>query len=156
DLKSSIDDILSVLEAKKFGKIDRKTILRTIAAASDLGFAIADIDNLRQRDTTQLRVAVDAVERAARIAVAFLATQIRVPTADALPYLNQFAVLVEIFRRMPSPGARQYEAITKWFWRTALSGHFGGWNTGQMATDRQAVADFAAGATREIEVPSLP
>lgn len=152
DLRDSIDEILSVLDQKNFGKIDRKTVLRTVSAAAGFGFSIENIDRLRELETGRLRDAVDAVEAAARRAVDFVTQQIKAPTADALPYLNQFAVLVEIFRLIPSPTYVQYAAIHRWFWRTALSGYFGGWNTGQMSSDRDAVKAFAAGETEDIVV----
>jgi hypothetical protein len=42
--------------------------------------------------------------------------------------------------------------IAQWFWRTALSGYFGGWNTGNMAEDQRSVEDFASGKNAEIVV----
>lgn len=157
DLRDSIDTILSVLSEKHFGKIDRKTVLRSMAAAAGFGFSIDSIDRLRELSTEQLESAVANVEQAARRAVDFLAQQIKAPTADALPYLNQFAVLIEIFRLVPAPNAVQYAAIHRWFWRTALSGYFGGWNTGQMTSDRAAVKEFVEGRTQDIEIAqSIP
>jgi hypothetical protein len=87
--------------------------------------------------------------------VDFLATHIKVEGAEVLPYLNQFTVLAEIFRSLPNPSATQYRAISRWFWRTALSGYFSGWNTGNMAADLKAVHEFAPGKATEIalEVP---
>jgi hypothetical protein len=46
---------------------------------------------------------------------------------------------------IPTPNAAQYQAIRRWFWRTAISGYFSGWNTGMMSTDKAAVQDFADG-----------
>jgi hypothetical protein len=34
--------------------------------------------------------------------------------------------------------------LIRWFWRSAFSGYFGGWNTGMMARDQKAVDGFAA------------
>jgi len=84
--------------------------------------------------------------------VDFLATEIRIPSARVVPYSNQLTVLSEIFRLIPSPDANQFAAIKEWFWRTALSGYFSGWNTGQMASDRAAAVTFAKGETDRIEV----
>jgi hypothetical protein len=39
-----------------------------------------------------------------------------------------------------------------WFWRSAISGYFSGWNTGNMSRDKQAVVDFLTGATPEMVV----
>jgi hypothetical protein len=69
-----------------------------------------------------------------------------------IPYSNQLAVLGEIFRRIPNPTAAQYTAIEQWFWRTAATGYFGGWNTGMMASDLASVIAFAEGKTSDIAV----
>jgi hypothetical protein len=150
DLVDSIDEIREVLAPKNFSGIDRKTLLRAVAAAAGLGFDSSSIDDLRNRSEEQLAADVASAEEAAKRASDFLATQIGAPSAKALPYVNQFAVLCEVFRVLPHPSAAQYLAIRRWFWRTTFASYFGGWNTGQMASDRQAVLDFSAGASDEI------
>jgi hypothetical protein len=67
-----------------------------------------------------------------------------VPNARVLPYSNQLAVLAEVFRLVPHPDANQRKELVRWFWRSAFSGYFGGWNTGMMARDQKAVTDFTA------------
>jgi hypothetical protein len=151
DLVDAIDAILEALEPKRFSGIDRKTLLRAVAAAAELGFESAAIDDLRDRTEPQLQNDVAATLEASKRAADFLATQIGAPGAKSLPYANQFAVLVEVFRRLPLPTSDQYAAIRRWFWRTTLASYFGGWNTGQMASDRQAVIKFANGETAEIQ-----
>lgn len=150
DLVDLIDVLLDSLEPKKFHTIDRKTVLRAVAAAANLGFASANIDDLRNRTQDQLQTAVTSTVAAAKLTADFLATEIGVPGAAALPYANQFAVLTEIFRRLPAPSSDQLVATKRWFWRTTLASYFGGWNTGQMASDRDAVADFTAGKSADI------
>ncbi|SEQ68760.1 GmrSD restriction endonuclease domain-containing protein [Lentzea albida] len=155
DLVDKIDAILVELEPKRFAKIERKTILRAVAAASGSGFSAEDMDALRDLDADGLNDLVKKVTEAAKRAADFLSTQIGVPGDSALPYANQFAVLAEIFRRVPSPSKKQYTAIRKWFWLTTFASYFGGWNTGNMASDYGAVEAFAAGAD-EIENSSVP
>jgi len=116
------------------------------------GFSAESIDSLRKFKPEELRSAAAATEEAYRRAVDFLATHIRVDGAAVLPYINQFTVLGEIFRCLPDPDAAQYTTINQWFWRTALSGYFSGWNTGNMASDLKAVHEFAKGATAEISL----
>ena len=41
-------------------------------------------------------------------------------------------------------------------WRTAASGYFGGWNTGNMTTDQAAVSAFAEGKASDIYTPATP
>lgn len=152
DLTDEVDTLLAVLDAKKYGRVDRKTVLRTIAAAAGLGFSNTDMDSVRNLAAPQITAAVAEVAQAARRAVDFLATQIGTPRAAALPYLNQFAPLVEIFRQVPKPTAAQFAAIHRWFWLTASGGYFKGWNSAQMLADRTAIAEFAAKGTTDIEV----
>jgi hypothetical protein len=150
DLVDSIDETLEALQPKNFGGVDRKTILRSVSAAAGLGFESSAIDDLRNRTEAQLQEDVSATLEASKRTADFLATQIGAPGAKALPYVNQFAVLTETFRRIPKPTSEQYDAIRRWFWRTTLASYFGGWNTGQMGADRQAIIAFAEGKTTEI------
>jgi hypothetical protein len=153
DLIDSIDGILNELSIKGFGKIDRKVVLRNLSASAGGGFSVESIDALREYKPDKLQEAVLLTEGAYRRAVDFLVTQIRVESAEVLPYKNQLTVLAEIFRLLPAPNAAQYQAIERWFWRTALSGYFGGWNTGDMAESQTAVREFSMGNTPEIAIP---
>ncbi|MBC2901626.1 DUF262 domain-containing protein [Streptomyces sp. PSKA01] len=152
DLKDEIDELLEVLSRKQYGKVDTKTMLRTISAAAGFGFSREDMNQLRNLNKDELEEAVKAAVEASKLAVDFLTTHVRTPRATALPYYNQFAVLVEIFRQVPKATAAQYDAIERWFWLTASGEYFKGWNARQMADDREAVHSFASGRTDEIEV----
>jgi hypothetical protein len=152
DLIDTIDLLLDELRTKGFAGIDRKVVLRNLSAAAGGGFSVESIDLLRNHSAEALRSAAQATEEAYRRAVDYLVTQIRVESAEVLPYKNQITVLAEIFRCLPSPTGEQYEAITHWFWRTAVSGYFGGWDTGSMASDQAAVQEFGAGKTRTIDI----
>jgi hypothetical protein len=155
DLIDSINAILAELVEKGFGAIDKKVVLRNISASAGGGFSAESIDSLRKFSPVELKKAASDTAEAYRRGVDFLATHIKVEGAEVLPYLNQFTVLAEIFRSLPNPSATQYRAISRWFWRTALSGYFSGWNTGNMAADLKAVHEFAPGKATEIalEVP---
>jgi len=151
DLIDSINDITIDLEVKNFGGLDRKAVLRSISAAAGGGFSEASIDGLRKHSSPTLKGAVAETKEAYRKAVDFLATDLRIPTDDQLPYVNQVVVLSELFRRLSKPTAAQYAEVKKWFWRTAVGGYFGGWNTGNMAADQDAVKQFASGTASSIE-----
>jgi hypothetical protein len=151
DLQDEIDILLAVLDRKKYGRVDAKTVLRTIAAAAGFGFAPEDMQRLRELTPEELQRAVGEAAEAAKRAVDFLTTEIGTPSANALPYLNQFAVLVEIFRQVPKPTSAQHAATKRWFWLTASGEYFKGWNARQMADDRELVRAFAKGAA-EIDV----
>jgi hypothetical protein len=153
DLIDSIEDILAALAAKGFSRIDRKIVLRNLSASAGGGFSSDSIDDLRKHDSDGLKSAVEETRKSYERAVDFLATHIRVASADVVPYSNQLVVLAEIFRRLPTPSAGQYAAIERWFWRTALGGYFSGWNTGSMAADLAAIGAFAEGRSDAVEVP---
>lgn len=155
DLIDSIDEVLSVLEGKDFGGIDRKIVLRVLSAAAGGGFSVESIDSLRNYPSSTLRQAMSDSQGAFERAVDFLATQLSIPSDTVIPYANQLVVLSELFRRCPKPTAQQYAEVTRWFWRSAVSGYFSGWNTGNMSRDQQAVTDFVEGASSEISVTAF-
>ena len=151
DLVDAIEKVLKQLEPKRFNGIDHKTVLRIVASAAKIGFSAAAIDDLRNLDETELTTSVNTAAEAAKRSADFLATQIGVPRSSALPYVNQFTVLTEIFRTIPHPTDVQYAAIRRWFWRTTISSYFGGWNTGQMNADLEAVGAFADSTDMDIQ-----
>ncbi|NKZ03837.1 hypothetical protein [Actinomadura latina] len=156
DLLDAIDRVRDALARKHYGQIDRMLLLRSISAAAGLGFAAKDIERLPSTSAATLTSAIEQTEDAARRAVDFLTTEIGTPTAETLPYPNQLAVVIEIFRRLPKPDARQFAAIRSWFWRTALTGYYEGWNARKMAEDLAAVHAFTSGETKSIEVDTAP
>ena len=151
DLQDEIDTMLTVLDRKKYGHVDSKTILRAITAAAGFGYSRSDMQRLRELSPEALQHAVGQAAEAAKRTVDFLTTEIGTPRANALPYLNQFAVLVSIFHKIPKPTSAQYAAIKRWFWLTASGEYFKGWNIRQMADDVAAVQAFADGSA-DIEV----
>jgi hypothetical protein len=150
DLGNTVDGIKSALEAKKYHTLDSKTFLRTLGAAAGGDFSAQSIDALRDLPLDKLTAAADAMKAAAMRAADFLATEISAPRAESLPYSNQFAVLCEVFRLIPTPNSAQLAEIKAWFWRTTLSGYFGGWDSGQMTQDTRQIRDFAAGGTSSL------
>jgi hypothetical protein len=145
DLGNTVDGIKAALEPKKFHTLDNKTFLRTLGAAAGGDFSAQSIDALRHLDKDALSKAAEAMQHASLRAADFLSTEIGAPRAEALPYANQFAVLCEVFRLLPTPDARQLAEIKQWFWLTTLSGYFGGWDSGQMTQDTRHVREFAKG-----------
>ena len=155
DLVDAIDEIRAALATKSFEGMERKAILRNVSAAIGGGFTVESIDDLRKSSTADLKVAAKATEYSYKAAVDFLSTHIHVPSFAVVPYSNQIVVLAEILRRIPTPNSEQWKAIEQWYWRTGISGYFGGWNSGSMATDLAAIVDFASGKSIEIEIPTV-
>ncbi|MGW5075964.1 GmrSD restriction endonuclease domain-containing protein [Rhodococcus sp. NPDC004095] len=147
DLGKSVEQLRAALEPKRFSGLDDKVYLRALSASTGGSFNVESIDELRTKDEETLVGSVQATETSARLACDFLASQVGVPRYEALPYANQFAVLCEIFRLTPSPTSDQLSDIRHWFWRTTLSGYFGGWNTGQMTSDIAAIREWSSSAT---------
>lgn len=150
DLGKTIEGVQDSLEAKKFHNLDSKTFLRILGAACGGDFSSTSIDGLRDFTPDDLSVNAEIMKKAAGLAADFLATEIGVPRAEALPYANQFVVLCEVFRLLPHPSGPQLKALRNWFWMTTLSGYFGGWDSVQMDSDAKAVRAFASGETADI------
>lgn len=145
DLGKTVDGIKAALAPRQFDELDNKTFLRVLGAAAGGDFSAQSMDALRDLPLDALSAAADAVKESALRAADFLRTEISAPRAEALPYANQFAVLCELFRLIPTPNTVQLAKIKGWFWRTTLSGYFGGWNSGQMGDDARSLRTFAAG-----------
>jgi hypothetical protein len=151
DLIDAITDISDELSNKYFGGIDRKAILRSISAAAGGGFSEASIDGLRKHSSGELEAAVKSTKEAYSRAVDFMSTELHIPSDKQVPYVNQVVVLAEVFRLIKHLTPAQLASVRSWFWRTAVAGYFGGWNTGNMGSDQKAVKSFAAAQANEIE-----
>jgi hypothetical protein len=68
-----------------------------------------------------------------------------------MPYAHQLTLLVEVFRRCPTPSHTQRQLLKEWFWRTSFSGYFKLFNTGDQKRDLETMRRFADG-----ESASLP
>lgn len=121
--------------------------MRTLGAAAGGDFSAQSIDALRDLSLIDLTAAADAMKASALRAADFLATEISAPRAESLPYSNQFAVLCEVFRLVPTPDHLQLQEIKRWFWRTTLSSYFSGWDSGQMTQDTRKIRSFADGSS---------
>jgi hypothetical protein len=151
DLIDGITEISEELEAKLFGGIERKALLRSISAAAGGGFSEASIDGLRKHSSMELEAAVEETKSAYSRAVDFMATELHIPSDKQVPYVNQVVVLAEVFRLIKHLTPAQLAAVRTWFWRTAVAGYFGGWNTGNMGSDQKAVQSFASGQSQYID-----
>ncbi|RZJ76168.1 MAG: DUF262 domain-containing protein [Flavobacterium sp.] len=154
DLIDNIDKVLDELSAKNFDKIEKKALLRSLSAAVGGGFSVESIDQLRNCDVATLQKAIDEVSKSYKKSADFLTTQLKVPSAEIIPYQNQLVVLSEIFRRLSTPSAHQYKEISKWFWRSSLASYFSGWNTGAMSEDLKSLSAFCSGTNNDIQLNS--
>lgn len=125
DLVDAIDeDILGALKDKGFGSIDRKSVLRNFSAASGRSFTADGIDDLRNCDIAQLKLAAQTTLVAYKKAVNFFATEMNIPNSNVIPYVNQMVIFAEFFRVCPKPTKAQRDEIIRYFWKTSLTGYF--------------------------------
>lgn len=141
DLIDSIEEIKNMLEEKNFFDTDKKNILRSVASCLSDGYSIESIDKLRAHDDKSLKESFKKTSDGYKLAVDFLKTELNVPSFNSLPYSNQLVVLVHLFVFTEGKlDAYDYRIIKSWFWKTSLSGYFGGWNTGDMSRDYSMVS----------------
>lgn len=126
--------------------------MRCLAAANGSDFSSGSIEALRNVSPDILHLYAEKIKDASKLAVDFLSTELHLPCAEALPYVNQFTVLIELFRVLPIPDADQLRQIKRWFWATTLSGYFAGWDSGQMAIDVRSIREFASGKNSSIDI----
>lgn len=150
DLADLLDEASLSLAPKRFDTVEPPTLLRVIAAAAGHGYDREDIDKLRRHSTAELRDIIVRASEGARRAADFLATDLGLPSAAALPYQNQFTVLADLFHRINKPAPAQVSALEHWFWRTAFTGYFGGWSGRQMIATRDAIQAFSSGASDDL------
>lgn len=150
DLADLLEDASISLAPKRFDTVEPPTLLRVIAAAAGHGYDREDIDKLRQHTANDLREIIKNASEGARRAADFLATDIGMPSAVALPYQNQFTVLADLFHRIDKTTPAQIAALERWFWRTSFTGYFSGWSGRQMVALRDSVRAFAAGMLTEL------
>jgi hypothetical protein len=151
DLLDTIDcQVLDAVKEYGFESIERRAVLRNLSAAAGGAFHASSIDDLRNKKSL-LPDAARATVSSYKLAVDFFVNQLGVVNAEILPYSNQIVVLSEVFRRLPRPTKDQSEALRRWFWRTSASEYFGGWNTGQMVQDHEAIKRFAEDTSKELE-----
>ncbi|WP_454198228.1 GmrSD restriction endonuclease domain-containing protein [Nocardia sp. Marseille-Q1738] len=150
DLADLLEDASLSLAPKRFDTVEPPTLLRIIAAAAEHGYDREDIDKLRRHSSAELRVVIKKASEGARRAADFLATDLGLPSAAALPYQNQFTVLADLFHRVDKPTSSQITALERWFWRTSFAGYFSGWSGRQMIATRDAIRAFAAGDIAEL------
>jgi hypothetical protein len=135
--------------ATRLPSMRRRFLNRT---ASGFSFATPGIDRLRDRTPEQLKAAAADTVQAFKLTVDFLYDQLHIPNSTVIPYINQVVVIAEVFRRKPALTAKELMRLREWFWRTTLTSYFSGWNSGQMDTDREAVARFVGGQSDSLDM----
>lgn len=161
DLTLEIKNIKGQCSAEGFEEISDQIILRSIAAAAELGINKDDIQRLRAQDPEDLLVATYKAGSALSCAIRFLRDFIGLHDLGYLPYGLQLTHLAEFFRLCPEPSEEKQEELRKWFWFTSASRYFGGANTGQNTKDLALIRAFGSGRVNslfdrnELDISSL-
>lgn len=152
DLNDAIENVRKGCESKFFYDIDEGHILRSIAAACDLGINKEDIDKLRDKSSSELLTASKESENAYKLAVDFLTTELPLTSISYLPYSLQLTYIVEFFNRCKSPSVSQRKDLVRWFWKTSFSRHYALGNSALISKDLKSIRSFA---TNESSSPDL-
>ncbi len=113
--------LLDELNEKGFGKVKHKTLLQVISAIiqnTTVTKRIIQLDGAVVRDNW-LRV-----EDKLRKAIDFLATDLRCPSLDFLPFNQQMIPIVKFFDVIDRPTAEQLKALRQYFWKTSFSNRY--------------------------------
>ena len=151
DLTAQIKIIRDECRQIGFDEIDDQIILRTIAAAADLGVNKEDIQKLRTKNQIQLTDASNLARKSLVSALGFLHEEIGIQDFSYLPYSFQLTYLGEFFRLAVNPTTAQLEHLSQWFWYTSVTRYFGtSSNTGQVSKDILNIRNFALGNVQRL------
>lgn len=149
-LADGIATILERIAAEGFGQVDSTAAFRAVlAVAGEEEVTGARWDVLARRLEGRISQAVEDMDRALSLTVAFLRDEVKVPLARLVPYTNQLMLLTLFFHLRPDPSPEQAQILTRWFWITSWSGYFASVNS---SSSRQSIRDMTAFATGEREL----
>lgn len=144
-LATHIDSILSEIVRTGFGEIDRVVVLRSVLLAAKLDPFSTKWDQLaehtRQDAGKRLPSAIQIARRGLVEAVKFLRTE-GVWNSRLLPYGAQLVGLAAFFGSLESaPTEAQRSLLRRWFWVSAFTEGFGGWNPSRIHVQLKALRD---------------
>lgn len=148
NLSERIDTIIQKLDQYNFSGINRTTIFRSILAAEKKNIYIRANQNLfpkTQSTKTYIKI-VNECEVSLLKAAQFLHQDLKVPSANFLPYSLQLILLSEFFRLCPNPNSTKIETLTRWFWVTSFVGLWTS-NTSRMYHALEEMRKFARNRT---------
>lgn len=145
DLATEIQTISKEILNLGYGEIKESDIIRSIAAAANLGVNKNDINKLRELKIEDLKSAVASAYDGFSQALTFLDRIANLGDSSWLPYSMQLTHLAEFFRVNKSRKDVDLKVLERWFWRTSFTRQFAGASTGQNARDLEQMRTFAKG-----------
>ena len=120
---SRMSEVAAMLADVGFGELDDKLLYKMLLALLGRDVGASDPPAL---DHDAAASAYQALERAARAAVAFMRQDAGIPHASLLPYELPLVALAKFFALHPDPSARTRDLLSRWVWRGALTGQHSG------------------------------
>lgn len=152
DLNDTIDSVRKSLYTKNFDSVPESQILRNLAASNGYGIHKEGINKLRDCSPEKLTQTAENTIKAYKYAVDFITDELKITSYNYLPYGLQLTLLVEFFRLCSTPNNYQRNCIKKWFWKTAVTGYFASYNTGQLTRDLDQIRKFATNEIRNLDI----
>lgn len=116
---TSLSAVAHHLSALGFGKLDNKVIHKTLLAFQGHDFTSDRVGRSKSDESYA------SVEQGLSSAIVFLREH-GVPHLKLLPYSFALLFLGAFFARNPSPHPRNRELLSRWFWRSTVSGQLAG------------------------------
>lgn len=123
---SAADGLREVGESLKdtgFGAIEDDLLFRMLLATRGTAVSTTRAPDIGSAHPHEI---IQALERAARAAIAFLQRDAGIPHIELLPYRLPLIPLARFFNFHPQPAARSRELLARWLWRGALAEEHGG------------------------------
>lgn len=135
DLNDHVKEVVSELEEKDFGDLDKVTILRALSTCAFGSAKRQTILSLRELNRDQLASEMEKTKEALRRAVDFLSTEVCVISDAFVPYERQVVLLSYVMSENVSLDAVQVDVLRRWFWRTSFSERYRRGGEGLFDTD---------------------
>jgi hypothetical protein len=132
DLNERIQEILTELGEVGWQDLEEKMVLNTCKAALELDVYDADAKEIRDALKNKPEILEEATV-ALKKATIFLREHCNVHGPAVLPYSFQLVLLADAMRLVKEPSPETETALTRWFWLTTYSEHFGGISAGRLA-----------------------
>jgi hypothetical protein len=145
DLNHHVELIADSLKSKAFHKIERDTILKSLAAAQFGGIKQTQIISLREIDDQPMQQLVERVREALLQAVDLLSTEFGIYSWEFLPYEALLIITCRLCSEHLLDSAERVTRFRQWFWRAAFAERYRVGGENFVSRDIALVSDFVKG-----------